>query len=57
MKENESVIAPSPIAAGGRAGSEALFLLGNLLRQADDVKVPAQFLRKAWSTDRDQDRR
>ncbi len=28
--------APAPICAGGRAGSESLSLLGNMLRQADD---------------------
>ncbi len=38
------MIAPAPIAAGGRAGSKALFLLGNMLRQAQDVKAAAPWL-------------
>ncbi len=49
MKEGEPVIAPVPIAAGGRAGSEAQFLLGNMLRQAQDAGVPVPWLLKAWA--------
>ncbi len=50
MKEGEPVIAPTPIAAGGRAGSEAMFLLGNMLRQAQDARIEVPQLRKAWAT-------
>lgn len=47
-KDGEPVIAPAPIAAGGRAGSEALFLLGSMLRQAENARVAAPWLLKAW---------
>ncbi len=49
VREAEPVIAPAPIASGGRAGSEALFLLGNMLRQAQDAGALAPSLRKAWA--------
>jgi 2-dehydropantoate 2-reductase len=48
LREGEPVSAPAPIAAGGRAGSEALFLLANMLRQAQDAKVAAPALLRAW---------
>ncbi len=48
MKEGEPVITPAPIAARGRVGSEALFLLGNMVRQAQDAAVTAPWLLKAW---------
>ena len=50
QREGEPIMAPTPIAAGGGAGSEALFLLGNMLRQAQDVKVPVPLLMRAWTT-------
>lgn len=50
QREGEPVSAPLPIEAGGRAGSEALFLLANMLRQAQDAKVSAPVLMRAWST-------
>ncbi len=49
MREGEPVIAPAPIGAGGRAGSEALFLLGSMLRQAQGLGWPAPSLRNAWA--------
>jgi 2-dehydropantoate 2-reductase len=48
LREGEAVVAPPPIAAGGRAGSEGLFLLANMLRQAQDAKVAAPALLRAW---------
>jgi hypothetical protein len=48
LREGSPIQAPLPIEAGGRAGSEALFLLGNMLRQAQDAKVLAPMLCKAW---------
>jgi 2-dehydropantoate 2-reductase len=48
QREGEPINAPVPIEAGGRAGSEALFLLANLLRQCQDAKVPAPMLMRAW---------
>ena len=48
QREGEPVSAPLPIAVGGRAGSEALFLLANMLRQAQDVRVSAPMLMRAW---------
>ncbi len=49
QREGEPVSAPTPIAAGGRAGGEALFLLANMLRQAQDAKVAAPVLLRAWN--------
>lgn len=49
LREGEPIAAPAPIAAGARAGSEALFLLGNMLRQAQDAGVAAPRLLKAWA--------
>jgi 2-dehydropantoate 2-reductase len=48
LREGEPVSAPAPIAASGRAGSEALFLLANALRQAQDAGVSAPTLQRAW---------
>ncbi len=48
MREGETVVAPAPIVSGGREGSEAQFLLGSMVRQAEDVGVPTQRLRTAW---------
>ena len=48
LRDGEPVVAPAPIAAGGRAGSEGLFLLGNMIRQAQDAKVAAPTLLGAW---------
>jgi hypothetical protein len=39
LKESEPIIAPVPIATGGRAGAESLFLLANLLRQGQNKKI------------------
>lgn len=50
FREGVPVSAPTPIAEGGAAGSENLFLMGNMLRQALDKKVPAPLLRKAWES-------
>lgn len=52
MKEGEPVIAPAPIACGGRAGSEALFLLANMLRQAEDARVQTSWLGRAVAATR-----
>ncbi len=49
LREGEPVGAPVPIEAGGRAGSEALFVLGNMLRQCQDAKLPAVTLTRAWN--------
>jgi 2-dehydropantoate 2-reductase len=48
LKEAEPIIAPVPIATGGRAGGESLFLLGNLLRQAQNRKIAVPTLLRAW---------
>jgi 2-dehydropantoate 2-reductase len=48
LRDGDPVSAPAPIAAGGRAGSEALFLLASMLRQAQDAKVAAPALLRAW---------
>ncbi len=48
LKESEPVMAPVPLASGGRASDEAFFLLGNLLRKAQDKKVAAPTLMRAW---------
>lgn len=50
QREGEPVSAPLPIETGGRAGSEALFLLANMLRRAQDAKMPAPTLLRAWET-------
>jgi 2-dehydropantoate 2-reductase len=51
QREGEPVGVPAPVNAGGRAGSEALFLLGNMLRQAQDAMVPAPTLLRAWAAE------
>lgn len=52
LKEGEPVGAPAPVAAGGRSGSEALFLLGNMLRQAEDAGVQTSWLGRAVAATR-----
>ena len=48
LREGEPIQAPAPIEAGDRARAEARFLLGNMLRKAEDGKVDAQYLQRAW---------
>jgi 2-dehydropantoate 2-reductase len=48
LQESSPIMAPVPIAMGGRAGSESLFFLGNMLRKALDVKAQAPTLLRAW---------
>jgi 2-dehydropantoate 2-reductase len=48
LKESLPIMSPVPIAIGGRAGAEALFLLANMVRQAQDVKVVVPTLLRAW---------
>lgn len=48
LREGEPVSAPAQISAGGRAGSEAMFLLANMLRQAQEVGTSAPMLQRAW---------
>jgi 2-dehydropantoate 2-reductase len=48
LHESEPIIAPVPIAFGGRAGSESLFLLGHMVRQAQNAKVATPTFLRAW---------
>jgi 2-dehydropantoate 2-reductase len=48
LTESMPIMSPVPIAIGGRAGDEALFLLANMVRQAQDVKVVVPTLLRAW---------
>lgn len=48
LRESEPVSVPAPIAAGGRAGSEALYLLATMVRIARDAKVATPNLVRAW---------
>lgn len=54
LRDGEPVGVPTPIEAGGRAGSEALFLLANMLRQCQDAKVTAPTLMRAWEKKADE---
>jgi 2-dehydropantoate 2-reductase len=48
LMESDPIMAPVPIALGGRAGDESLFLLANMVRQAQDVKTRIPTLLQAW---------
>jgi 2-dehydropantoate 2-reductase len=48
MMESVPIMAPVPIALGGRASEESLFLLANMVRQAQDVKARIPTLLRAW---------